>query len=190
MKISKRGEYALRALIDIGIAKELGRELVQIGELASQERLPVKFLEQILTQLKEAGYVDSKRGKYGGYHLLMPAEKISFGGVIRLIDGPLAPIACVSQTAYEPCTCPDEEHCGLRMLMLDVRNSLANILDRYTLADTVEITLRKIRRDRVPLPFLGVIHVPVPMAVTAPSKASARKGADPSRKREKPEKKK
>jgi len=61
MKISKRGEYALRALIDIGIAKELGRELVQIGELASQERLPVKFLEQILTQLKEAGYVDSKR---------------------------------------------------------------------------------------------------------------------------------
>jgi len=111
MKISKRGEYALRALIDIGIAKELGRDLVQIGELATQERLPVKFLEQILTQLKEAGYVDSKRGKYGGYHLKMAADRIRFGSVIRLIDGPLAPIACVSQTAYEPCTCPDEEHC-------------------------------------------------------------------------------
>ncbi len=143
MKISKRGEYALRALIDIGIAKELGRDLVQINELAAQERLPVKFLEQILTQLKEAGYVDSKRGKYGGYHLKMPADRIRFGSVIRLIDGPLAPIACVSQTAYEPCTCPDEEHCGLHMLMLDVRNSIANILDRYTLADTVEVTLAK-----------------------------------------------
>jgi len=178
MKISKRGEYALRALIDIGIAKELGRDLVQINELATQERLPVKFLEQILTQLKQAGYVDSKRGKYGGYHLKMPPDRISFGSVIRLIDGPLAPIACVSQTAYEPCTCPDEDHCGLHMLMLDVRNSIANILDRYTLADTVELTLRKMKRDRVPLPFLGMIHVPVPMAMPA---ASPRKPARKSR---------
>jgi hypothetical protein len=72
---------------------------------------------------------------------------------VRLIDGPLAPIGCVSQTAYEPCTCPDEAHCGLRMLMLDVRNAIANILDRYTLADVVEITLRKMRRDSISLPF-------------------------------------
>jgi len=162
MKISKRGEYALRALMDIGIAKELGHNLVQINELAKQERLPVKFLEQILTQLKEAGYVDSKRGRYGGYFLKMPADRIRFGNVIRYIDGPLAPIACVSQTAYEPCTCPDEDHCGLRMLMLDVRNTISNILDRYTLADTVEVTLRKMRRDRVPLPLLGVLQPPIP----------------------------
>jgi Rrf2 family protein len=188
MRISKRGEYALRALIDIGIAKELGRDLVQIGELASQERLPVKFLEQILTQLKEAGYVDSKRGKYGGYLLKMPAERISFGNVIRLIDGPLAPIACVSQTAYEPCTCPDEEHCGLHMLMLDVRNSIANILDKYTLADTVEVTLRKMRRDRVPLPFLGVVHVPIPMVFPGQEKKAPRSSkpkAKPAAKAEK-----
>jgi Rrf2 family protein len=183
MKISKRGEYALRALIDIGIAKELGRDLVQIGELATQERLPIKFLEQILTQLKEAGYVDSKRGKYGGYHLKMPADRIRFGSVIRLIDGPLAPISCVSQTAYEPCSCPDEEHCGLHMLMLDVRNSLANILDRYSLADTVEITLRKMRRDRVPLPFLGVIHVPVPMAMVSRKPAAKSRTPKPAKKR-------
>jgi len=183
MKISKRGEYALRALIDIGIAKELGRELVQIGELASQERLPVKFLEQILTQLKEAGYVDSKRGKYGGYYLRMPAAQISFGSVIRLVDGPLAPISCVSQTAYEPCSCPDEAHCGLHMLMLDVRNSLANILDKYTLADTVELTLRKMRRDRVPLPFLGMIHVPVPMLAPAASKAPRPTNRKPAKKK-------
>ena len=172
MKISKRGEYALRALIDIGIAKELGCELIRINELAEQERLPVKFLEQILTQLKEAGYVDSKRGRYGGYFLKMPANRIRFGNVIRFIDGPLAPIACVSQTAYEPCTCPDEAHCGLRMLMLDVRNTIANILDRYTLADTVDITLRKMRRDRMPLPFMEVIHLPVQM--TQRSRRSAR----------------
>jgi len=160
MKISKRGEYALRALIDIGIAKELGHDMIRIHELAKQECLPIKFLEQILTQLKEAGYVDSKRGRYGGYFLKMPADRIRFGNVIRYIDGPLAPIACVSQTAYEPCTCPDEDHCGLRMLMLDVRNTIANILDRYTLADTVEVTLRKIRRDRVRLPFLGTLRLP------------------------------
>lgn len=172
MKISKRGEYALRALIDLGIAQELGRDLVQIAELAMQERLPISFLEQILTQLKEAGFVDSKRGKRGGYFLAKPMKRIKFGAVVRFIDGPLAPIACVSATAYERCTCPDEAHCGLHMLMLDVRNSIAAILDRYTLADTVEVTLRKMRRDKVPLPFLGtVMHAPAP----APIKNSTRK---------------
>jgi|GEM_PF-36592 len=157
MKLSKRGEYALRALIDIGIAHELGRPLVQIGMLAENERLPIKFLEQILMQLKEAGYIESKRGKQGGYYLLMPAPQIRIGQVIRLIDGPLAPVACVSQTAYERCTCPDEEHCGLRMLMHDVRNAIANILDRFTLADTIDMTLRKIRRNRPEIPFIDAL---------------------------------
>ncbi len=154
MKLTKRGEYALRALIDFGIAHELGRPLLKVGELVEKERLPVKFLEQILMQLKGAGYIDTKRGKGGGYFLAKPAKEIRFGQVIRLIDGPLAPIACVSQTAYERCTCPDEEHCGLRMLMLDVRNAIARILDRYVLADVVDITLRKMRRDGVPIPFM------------------------------------
>jgi Rrf2 family protein len=149
VKLSKRGEYALRALIDLGIAQELGRPLIQIGELAEKEKLPEKFLEQILVQLKGAGFVESRRGKRGGYSLARPMESISFGQVVRLIDGPLAPIACVSQTSYAPCTCPDEAHCGLRMLMLDVRNAIANVLDRYTLADTVQITLRRLERDKV-----------------------------------------
>ena len=153
MKVSKRGEYALRALIDFGLAAALGRPLLQVSELASKEDLPVKFLEQILMQLKSAGYLESRRGKRGGYLLSRPPENICIGAVIRLIDGPLAPIACVSQTAYERCSCPDEEHCGLRMLMLDVRNAIANILDRYTLADIVEVTLRKLRKNRMPLPF-------------------------------------
>ncbi len=153
MNLSKRSEYALRALIDLGIARELGRPILQVSELAHKEKLPTKFLEQILTQLRQAGYVQTRRGKLGGYSLAKPAAKIKLGAVIRLLDGPLAPIACVSQTAYERCTCPDEAHCGLRMLMLDVRNAIARILDRSTLAQIVEITLRKMRRDKVPVPF-------------------------------------
>src|SRR5438067_7626230 len=154
MKLSKRGEYALRALIDLGIASELGWPMLQASELATKEKLPIKFLEQIFTQLKAAGYVKSRRGKFGGYSLARPMNQIKFGAVIRLIDGPLAPIRCVSQMAYVRCSCPDEVHCGLRMLMLDVRNAIAKILDRYTLADIVEITLRKLRRDKVKSPFL------------------------------------
>src|SRR6202040_4342135 len=100
-------------------------------------------------QLKAAGYLESRRGKHGGYLLARPPENISVGQVVRLIDGPLAPIACVSQTAYERCSCPDEQHCGLRMLMLDVRNAIAHILDRYTLDQTVEVRLRKMSRDGV-----------------------------------------
>ena len=129
--------------------------MLQISELASKEKLPIKFLEQIFTQLKSAGYVESRRGKFGGYSLARPMNQIKFGAVIRLIDGPLAPIRCVSQTSYARCSCPDEAHCGLRMLMFDVRNAISTILDRYTLADIVEITLRKYRRDKVTPPFLS-----------------------------------
>ena len=147
MKLSKRGEYALRALIDLGLAQELDRSLLPLAELAEKEKIPARFLEQILLQLRAAGLVATVRGKRGGYRLGKPMREIVFGEVIRLIDGPLAPIGCVSQSAYERCTCPDETHCGLRMLMLDVRNAIARVLDRYTLADVVEVTLRKLRRD-------------------------------------------
>ncbi len=144
----------MRALIDLGIAQELGRPMLKISELANHERIPIKFLEAILVQLKDAGYLGSKRGKLGGVFLRLPMKKISMGNVIRLIDGPLPPLSCASGTRFEPCFCPDIEHCGLRMLMVDVRNATANILDRYSLADTVEVTLRKIRRDKVALPFI------------------------------------
>src|SRR5213592_2291868 len=154
MKVSKRGEYALRALIDLGIASELGWPMLQVSELAAKEKLPIKFLEQIFMQLKAAGYVKSRRGKFGGYSLARRMDRIRFGAVIRLIDGPLAPIRCVSQTGYVRCSCPDEVHCGLRMLMLDVRNAISTVLDRFTLADIVNITLRKYRRDKVAPPFL------------------------------------
>ena len=161
MRLSKRGEYALRALIDLGIASELGWPMLQVSEIAAKEKLPIKFLEQIFAQLKAAGYVESRRGKFGGYSLARPMKRIKFGAVIRLIDGPLAPIRCVSATSYGRCSCPDEVHCGLRMLMFDVRNAISTILDRFTLADIVQITLRKYRRDKVAPPFL---HRSIPLA--------------------------
>lgn len=160
MKLSKRGEYALRSLINLGIAAKVGRPLLRVSELAKAEDLPIKFLEQVMQQLREAGYVEAVRGKLGGYRLAKPAGEISVGQIVRLIDGPLAPIGCVSQSAYEPCNCPDEAHCGLRMLMLDVRNAIANILDRYTLADVVDVTTRKMVRDGLPLPFSEPIVTP------------------------------
>lgn len=164
MKLSKKGEYALRSLINLGIAAEVGRSLLQVSALAAREQLPVKFLEQILQTLKEAGLVESARGKFGGYRLAKPMKQITIGQVVRLIDGPLAPIGCVSQSAYTKCSCPDEEHCGLRMLMLDVRNAIAGILDRYTLADVVEVTMRKLRRNGQPLPFAPAAASPVAIA--------------------------
>jgi Rrf2 family protein len=177
MRLSKRGEYALRALIDLGIAQELGRPMLQISELSVKEKLPIKFLEQILTQLKAGGYVESKRGKLGGYSLTKRMDRIKFGAVIRLIDGPLAPIQCVSRTAYARCSCPDEAHCGLRMLMLDVRNAISKVLDRYTLADIVEITLRKMRRDKIAPPFSQrSIELPAPLAGILLSSSSRLRG--------------
>ena len=173
MKLSKKGEYALRSLIDLGIAAEVGRELVQVTELSDKELIPAKFLEQIMQELKTAGFVISQRGKFGGYRLSRPASEITIGAVVRFIDGPLAPIGCVSQTAYEKCTCPDEEHCGLRMLMLDVRNAIAGILDRYSLADVVEVTLRKLRRNTLPLPF-SVPRTPIRGVPVKSSHASRR----------------
>jgi len=189
MKLSKKGEYALRSLINLGIAVEMKRKLVQVSELAESEQLPVKFLEQILQALKEAGIVESERGKFGGYRLARPANKILIGEVVRLIDGPLAPIRCVSQTAYEPCTCPDEAHCGLRMLMLDVRNAIADILDRYSLADVVEITLRKMRRDSISLPFspqgaAGTVQARLPARIAR--EQLTRRGRAPRRGRASP----
>ena len=180
MKLSKRGEYAMRALIDLATAHELGRPLLSLSELSTKEQIPAAFLEQILFQLKTAGYVTSMRGKRGGYCLARATEEIRFGEIIRLIDGPLAPIRCVSQGSYAPCTCPDEAHCGLRMLMLDVRNAIAGILDRYTLAQVVAITLRKLKRDKVPSPFVpppelaALLTADGPIAATTPRPAMGR----------------
>jgi Rrf2 family protein len=137
MKLSKRGEYGLRAMIDLA-TWEAQEGVVQIKEIAEREHIPAKFLEQILLTLKNAGLLQSKMGMGGGYHLAKPAEQISLGQIVRVLDGPLAPLRCVSQMAYEPCGCPDEQTCGLRMVMGDVRNAIAGVLDHTTLADVAE----------------------------------------------------
>ena len=145
MKVSKRGEYALRALIDLGIAAESGRPILRAQEIVARENLPKGFLDQILMQLRKAGFISTKRGKQGGYFLAKPMDSITLGQVVRVVDGPLAPIRCVSQSKYEKCSCPDESTCGLRAVMLEVRNSISDILDRHTLAATVQSSIAKMR---------------------------------------------
>ena len=134
MRLSKRGEYGLRAMLDLA-TWESHSGAVQIKDIAERGNIPAKFLEQILLTLKNAGLLNSKMGVGGGYYLARPADQINLGQIVRVLDGPLAPIHCVSQMAYEPCGCPDEETCGLRLVMLDVRNAIAGILDQTTLAD-------------------------------------------------------
>jgi Rrf2 family protein len=137
MRLSKRGEYGLRAMIDLADwTSDTG--VAQIKDIAAREKIPVKFLEQILLTLKNAGLLQSKMGVGGGYYLAKPPNEITLGHIIRILDGPLAPIRCVSQMAYEPCGCPDETTCGLRIIMLDVRSAIVGILDHTTLADVTE----------------------------------------------------
>jgi Rrf2 family protein len=138
MNLSKRGEYGLRAMIDLATTRSAqpGQPtVIQIREIAERQHIPLKFLEQILLNLKNAGLLQSRMGVGGGYYLARPAAQISLGQIVRILDGPLAPIRCVSQMAYEPCGCPDERTCGLRMVMFDVRQAIADILDHTTLAD-------------------------------------------------------
>lgn len=141
MRLSKRGEYGLRAMIFIATAlhkHQAENGLVPIKDISEKENIPAKYLEQILLTLKNAGLLHSKMGVGGGYYLGKPAAEITFGQIFRVLDGPVAPIRCVSHMAYEPCGCPDERTCGLRLTMLDVRNAIANILDKTSLADVVQ----------------------------------------------------
>jgi Rrf2 family protein len=139
MRLSKRGEYGLRAMINLADAQRGSPgTMVQIKDISAQERIPTKYLEQILLALKNAGLLNSKMGIGGGYHLAKAPEQINLGQIVRVLDGPLAPIRCVSQMAYEPCGCPDEQTCGLRMVMGDVRDAIANILENTSLADVME----------------------------------------------------
>ena len=121
------------SLIDLAMAHAMDRGGVPLSTLAETQNIPAAFLEQILVQLKREGILKSVRGKYGGYSLAKPAKEIMMGDLVRLIDGPLAPIGCASQSAYTRCTCPDKAHCGLRLLMIDVRQAISNVMDKYSL---------------------------------------------------------
>ncbi|ALC88960.1 BadM/Rrf2 family transcriptional regulator [Bacillus sp. FJAT-18017] len=133
MRLSSRGEYALRALICLGSD---GGRLVSISEIAEKTLVPINYLEQLLLQLKRNGYVQSKRGVHGGYKLSRSANDIVIGEVIRNLEGPLAPMGCVSITSYE--SCPLEAGCMLKPLWALVRDTVAELLDHTTLKDLLD----------------------------------------------------
>jgi Rrf2 family protein len=132
-QLSKRTQYGLRALY--ALAREYQHGPVLITRLSQQESIPQKFLEQILLNLKATGLVSSKRGKGGGYFLAQPPEEVTLASVIRLMEGPIAPLPCASETQFRKCDeCPDIETCGTRIVMKDVRDAMAKILEGTTLA--------------------------------------------------------
>lgn len=136
MKLSVRGEYALRALLVLGLNYD--RDVVRIQTISDQQNIPKRFLEQILTDLKSLGVVESRRGVTGGYRLARPPEFVSLAAVIRHIEGPLAPVSCVSERFYEKCSCPDESKCAIRSVMKEVREAIVKILENVTLAQMCE----------------------------------------------------
>ena len=136
MKLSKKSEYGLRALIELTLAYE--QATLQRHQIAKRQHIPIEFLEQILLALKRAGLLASRRGLKGGYTLIKPPGEITVGQVIRILDGPLAPIGCVSKTAYQKCRdCPyaDKAECPVKHVMGPVRDAIAGILDHCTLND-------------------------------------------------------
>ena len=131
--ISQRARYAFKAIVALARAKP-GTGLT-IGQLSSQEKLPRKFLEQILSSLKAAGYVSSRRGRDGGYELLKPADLIFVGPMLRSVDGPIAPLSCLSRTAYKKCQdCRDEASCELRQAFAIAYNEYLIRLEATSLA--------------------------------------------------------
>ena len=134
--LSMKAKYGLRAVLSL--AREYGRGPMLIADMAEREGIPRKFLELILLELKNRGILHSKKGKGGGYSLRRKPEDVRLGEVIRLLDGPLAPLPCVSQTAYKPCLdCINETTCEIRMVMKEVRDAIAEILDGTSLSDVL-----------------------------------------------------
>jgi Rrf2 family protein len=135
--LSHKSKYALKALLVL--SEEYGNRPLHIAEIAERERMPKRFLELILLELKNQGVLRSKKGKGGGYVLSKPPDLLSVGYVLRILEGPLAPLPCVSKTAYEKCAeCRDERTCGIRLLMKEVRDVTAAVLDSTSFAEVLE----------------------------------------------------
>ena len=150
MKLSVRVEYALRALIVLGLDNTRD-SVMRIQEISNRQNIPKRFLEQILNDLKSAGIVESRRGVAGGYRLARRPEEIPLAQAVRHIEGALAPVSCVSERFYEKCSCPDESRCAIRSVMKEVREAVVKIMERVTVADLCE---RSRKLQQVPLtPF-------------------------------------
>ena len=145
--LTKKGKYGLKAMVHLaGLPSD---ELAQVADIAETNSISKKFLDHILTELRHAGLVYSKKGKGGGYALARPAGEIPVGAIVRALDGPLAPIPCASVTAFRPCDdCGDLASCPVRLMMVDARNAIANVLDHCTLA---EMRARAFADDRIPM---------------------------------------
>jgi len=138
MKLSKKSAYGLRALLELTLAH--GSTMLQRQDIASRQHIPIEFLEQILLSLKRAGLLASQRGAKESYTLVKPPKDISLSHVIRILDGPLAPIGCVSKTAYQTCNdCPyaNKTQRPVQHMMGAVRDAIADILNTYSLADFI-----------------------------------------------------
>jgi Rrf2 family protein len=134
--LTQRSKYALRAMLMLAAQKP--GELILVADIAEKRKVPKKFLELILLDLKKRGLLFAQRGKNGGYRLAKPASKITFGEIVRIMDGPLAPLACASLTSYQRCIdCEDEKTCAIRRTMRGVRDATAEILDNTSLADAL-----------------------------------------------------
>ncbi|MGE0561591.1 MAG: Rrf2 family transcriptional regulator [Flavobacteriales bacterium] len=134
--ISKKTKYAINALVYLAKRKNEGPIL--ISEVAEQEKIPRKFLEAILLDLKNAGILASKKGKGGGYYLLKSTEEVNMADVMRLFDGPIALLPCVTHKYYQRCEeCKDEESCGIRLAFLEVRNQTVELLKKATLEQII-----------------------------------------------------
>ena len=144
MRLSTKGEYASRAMLELAFHYE--SKPLHIRDISRAQSIPQRFLEQILLQLKRAGYLRSRKGPDGGYYLSRPPADINIAEVIRVMDGPLAPIDCVSVTAHE--VCPHEKTCSLKLLWKEVRDAVAEILERTTLEDLVERSKRRGRGQK------------------------------------------
>ncbi|MCI0599396.1 MAG: Rrf2 family transcriptional regulator [Beijerinckiaceae bacterium] len=132
--LTKKGKYGLKAMVHLA-GRPVG-EATLVNDIASANGIPKKFLDTILGELRNAGFVFSKKGKGGGYTLARPAHEIKVGHVIRVLDGPLAPIACASKNSYRRCEdCADEDHCCVRIVMIEARNAIATVLDNRTLSE-------------------------------------------------------
>jgi len=136
--LSAKGKYGLKALVHLSCLPY--GDTAQCVDIAQANSIPKKFLDAILGDLRNAGIVVSKKGPGGGYMLARPPAEIKIGHVIRTLDGPLAPIGCASRTAYDPCQdCDDVKSCAVRLAMVKVRDAMADILDRLTIADMLAV---------------------------------------------------
>ena len=131
--LSKKSQYAFKALMYLAQNTEKGPVL--IAEIAKKKKIPLKFLENILLELKKAGVLESKKGKGGGYYFAMPPSQVPMAKIIRLLDGPIALLPCVSLNFYERCKNCDEKSCGLHDMMVNVRDATLKVLEKRTVAD-------------------------------------------------------